>query len=151
MAVVDFTRIDKMLTRAKTMSEEAVWLWSVDTDVKDEIVRMNTIEQLYEQGVDSRGVSLGEYSPVTIMFKQLKGERYDHVTLYDEGDFYASFEIEVKKDSFIIHADDSSKYDRPLFDVYGLDVLGLTDENMEWIKQMILDNYIAYVREQLLS
>lgn len=151
MGVVDFTRINKMLNAAKEISEVAAWRFSMDNDVQEEIIRMNTIDQLYEEGIDSLNRPIGDYSPVTVMFKRETGQRYDHVTLNDEGDFYRSWSVEISDDSFTIDADDTGKYDVPLFDVWGVDVLGLTDENMEWLKKMILEKYIEYVRRQLLS
>jgi hypothetical protein len=93
---------------------------------------------------------------VTIQCLQYKkkgrnGQRYDHVTLKDTGDFYDSFTVRVTNDGWIQDADDSSKYDEPLFEVWGIDVLGITDENMKYIKEMIVDNYIKYVTRELLS
>ena len=136
MGVIDFTRIDLMLNRAKKLSDNSAWIFSVDKDVQEEIIRINTEEQLYEDGVDSLG---------------LNGQRYDHVTLKDSGDFYDSFTVRVTNDGWTQDADDSSKYDEPLFEVWGIDVLGITDENMKYIKEMIIENYIKYVTRELLS
>ena len=151
MAVIDFTRLDKILDKAKNLSVDAAWIFAIDRDVQNEIIRINTEDQLEEEGVDSLGNTIGDYSPVTVFLKRLKGDRFDHITLKDEGDFHESFTIQVTNDGWILDADDSSKYDRPLFQVYGVDVLGLTDENMEFIKQMIIENYIKYVTRELLS
>jgi len=150
MAYVDFTAIDKMLTKAQNISEVAAWLFSVDREVQTEIIRLNTEDQLEESGIDSLGNILGEYSPVTVMLKRLKGDRFDHITLKDEGDFHESFTVQVVSDGWVVDAVDTGKYDRPLFDVYGVDVLGLTDENLEFIKEMILEKYIEYVYRELL-
>lgn len=151
MSVIDFTRIDLMLNRAKKLSDNSAWIFSVDREVQNEIIRINTEEQLYEEGVDSLGRSLGDYSVFTIQEKRSKGQRYDHVTLKDTGDFYDSFTVRVTNDGWTQDADDSSKYDEPLFEVWGIDVLGITDENMKYIKEMIIDNYIKYVTRELLS
>ena len=151
MGVIDFTRIDLMLNRAKKLSDNSAWIFSVDKDVQEEIIRINTEEQLYEDGVDSLGRSLGDYSVFTIQEKKSNGQRYDHVTLKDSGDFYDSFTVRVTNDGWAQDADDSSKYDEPLFEVWGIDVLGITDENMKYIKEMIIDNYIKYVTRELLS
>lgn len=151
MSVIDFTRIDLMLNRAKKLSDNSAWIFSVDREVQNEIIRINTEEQLYEEGVDSLGRSLGDYSVFTIQEKRSKGQRYDHVTLKDTGDFYDSFTVRVTNDGWTQDADDSSKYDEPLFEVWGIDVLGITDENMKYIKEMIVDNYIKYVTRELLS
>ena len=149
--VVDFTRLDKLFSALDNLTEDKIWLFAVDKDVQDEMIRINTEEQLEEEGIDSLGRKLGDYAPSTIAYKRRKGQRYDHVTLKDEGDFYNSFNIKVNVNEIIIDADDSSKYNKPLFEVWGVDVLGLTDENMNYIKEMILENYINFVLNELLS
>lgn len=157
MGVIDFTRIDLMLNRAKKLSDNSAWIFSVDKEVQEEIIRINTEEQLYEDGVDSLGLPLDSgkgylgYSTFTINEKKANGQRYDHVTLKDSGDFYDSFTVRVTNDGWTQDADDSSKYDEPLFEVWGIDVLGITDENMKYIKEMIIENYIKYVTRELLS
>lgn len=149
--VVDFTRLDKLFSALDNLTEDKIWLFAVDKDVQDEMIRINTEDQLEEKGIDSLGRKLGDYAPSTIAYKRRKGQRYDHVTLKDEGDFYNSFNIKVNVNEIIIDADDSSKYNKPLFEVWGVDVLGLTDENMNYIKEMILENYINFVLNELLS
>lgn len=149
--IVDFTRLDKLFSALDNLSEDKIWLFAVDKDVQDEIIRINTEDQLEEEGIDSLGRKLGDYAPSTIAYKRRKGQRYDHVTLKDEGDFYNSFNVKVNVNEIIIDADDSSKYNKPLFEVWGVDVLGLTDENMNYIKEMILENYIKFVLNELLS
>lgn len=149
--VVDFTRLDKLFSALDNLTEDKIWLFAVDKDVQDEMIRINTEDQLEEEGIDSLGRKLGDYAPSTIAYKRRKGQRYDHVTLKDEGDFYNSFNVKVNVNEIIIDADDSSKYNKPLFEVWGVDVLGLTDENMNYIKEMILENYINFVLNELLS
>lgn len=149
--VVDFTRLDKLFSALDNLNEDQIWLFAVDKDVQDEIIRINTEDQLEEEGIDSLGRKLGDYAPSTIAYKRRKGQRYDHVTLKDEGDFYNSFNVKVNVNEIIIDADDSSKYNKPLFEVWGVDVLGLTDDNMNYIKEMILENYIKFVLNELLS
>jgi hypothetical protein len=149
--VVDFTRLDRLFSALDNLTEDKIWFFAVDKDVQDEIIRINTEDQLEEEGIDSLGRKLGDYAPSTIAYKRRKGQRYDHVTLKDEGDFYNSFNVKVNVNEIIIDADDSSKYNKPLFEVWGVDVLGLTDDNMNYIKQMILENYINFVLNELLS
>lgn len=149
--VVDFTRLDKLFSALDNLTEDKIWLFAVDKDVQEEMIRINTEDQLEEEGIDSLGRKLGDYAPSTIAYKRRKGQRYDHVTLKDKGDFYNSFNVKVNVNEIIIDADDSSKYNKPLFEVWGVDVLGLTDENMTYIKEMILENYINFVLNELLS
>jgi hypothetical protein len=109
-------------------------------DVKDEIIRLVTIEQLYEKGVDETGQSIQPegYAPYTITQKILTGERYDHVTLKQTGQFYDSFEVIVTNDELTITANDL-KGEKRLFNIYGNEIAGLTDESMESLLLFIRD------------
>ena len=77
--------------------------------VKDEVIRFNTDEQLFEQGLDANSVSLesigGKYSPVTVIIKQEQSLPTDRVTLFDTGAFYSSFRVTAENDGFVIIAD----------------------------------------------
>lgn len=99
------------------------------SEIKKKIIYLNTIEQLFEKGEDSDGLELYPfYAQKTILYKKEKGQRYDHVTLNDTGAFYRSFEVIVSDEYFLINAD-PKKGDNDLFNIYGEDVLGLTEES----------------------
>ncbi len=99
------------------------------SEIKKKIIYLNTIEQLYKRGEDSEGLELYPfYAQSTILYKKEKGQRYDHVTLNDSGAFYKTFEVIVSDDYFLINAD-PNKGDNDLLDIYGEDVLGLTEES----------------------
>ena len=122
--------ITEYLNRLIKLEQNSFKLIFDAREVKDEIIRLVTVEQLYERGVDGNGESLGEYSEFTKQIKQLEGQRFDHITLNDTGEVYESFEVIVGQDSFTITANDN-KGDKRLFDVYGEDVAGLTDESFD--------------------
>jgi len=119
------------------------------SEMKDKIIYLNTIEQLYEKGIDSEGLELYPfYAQSTILYKQEKGQRYDHVTLKDTGAFYNSFAVIVGKDYFLIDAD-PEKEDTNLLDIYGEDVLGLTEDSKQEIVKLadkILGEKIRKIR-----
>lgn len=148
--LVDLDPLYNLYKVIATLSDDNIWFNAVDGRVKEFVIQINTIDQLYEEGVDSLGRSLGDYAPFTVEKKKQKGDRYDHITLKDTGAFYDSWVVKVDRQGLLLDADDSSKYDEPLFEVWGEDVLGLTDENMEKLALIIRENYINYVREQLL-
>lgn len=130
-------RINDLLRQLNRIEHDIVK--TVQQVIKDNehiILDMNTEEQLYEKGIDSKGASLGEYSPVTIAIKRRKGQPTARVTLRDSQDFHRSFYIEYRADGFEIKAS-NSKTDE-LMDIYGDEIIGLTDENMKDLK----DNYI---------
>lgn len=132
-----------------TLKSDDLWFKSVDKDVMDMIIQMNTEDQLEEQGIDSLGRALGEYSPFTIAEKRMKGDRYDHITLKDTGAFYDSWIVWVDTTGINLDADDTSRYDEPLFEVWGVDVLGLTEDNMIILQEVIAENYINLIMERL--
>lgn len=103
------------------------------------IIDMNATEQLYEQGINSVGVSIDNYAPYseyTIEIKKAKGQPTDRVTLHDEGDFSGSFFLDVAYDRFEIKAADGKTQE--LIRKYGRQILGLTDENIrELVKSYI--------------
>jgi len=151
---LDWSDILDLCTRGLSITESGAWTYSISKrEIQAEIIRLNQ-EQLYEEGIDSNNASLGSYRPFTIEKKlskgRGKGRRVDHVTLYDEGDFYASMRVIYDSDSFEVTADDSSKYDRPLFEIYGENVVGLTKFNIERIQLFIMKYYIEYVNKTLL-
>lgn len=138
-----------MLDRVNKINPVKAWIYAIDKNVREEIVLYNTEDQLWSDGVDSLGNDLGDYQPVTVDIKRSKGQRTDHITLKDTGEFYDSFKVTVQKDSFTINAD-PQKDDTNLFDEFGIDIVGLTDENMKGIMEYIVENYQKYLHEQLL-
>ena len=95
---------------------------------------LNRIDQLFKQGIDSKGETLGTYSNFTKAAKRKKNLPTDRVTLFDEGDFYKTWKLQFDQRVFEILAD-GTKPDKNLFDVYGDEVVGLTDQS----KQKLID------------
>jgi hypothetical protein len=108
-----------------------------EKELRNYILDLNRIDQLFNQGIDSNGQSLGEYAASTILgtskFKGKieKGQPTDRVTLKDTGDFYKSFDILFEDDGFEITADENIDYVPKLLDTYGEDILGLTTESLQ--------------------
>ena len=104
-------------------------------------------DQMFEQGIGGTGQELGEYSPVTVELKKLKGQRTDHVTGRDTGRMHRSLRVKKTAGAISIehageeHMDDfEHKYrqERP-FD--------LTEENINDFK----DNYIKDAIQDLIK
>jgi hypothetical protein len=121
-----------------------------DAEFQRFIIDLNTEEQLFEKGIDSLGASLGDYAATTIEGtanfegKKDKGQRFDHITLKDTGEFYKSFAIKVKNGGFLIVAD-GRKEDTNLLEEYGKEILGLTDENFQIVIDAIKDKLIPAI------
>lgn len=146
-----FEQVYNLLKKGKNLSTEEAWLYVIDREIQDEVVRLNTEDQLEEEGIDSLGRSLGEYSPYTIMIKRSKGQRTDHVTLKDTGAFYQSFRVIVDSKGMIIEADDTSLYDVPLTKTWGIEILGLTEENKGYLKDFLLEKYGKFIARKILG
>lgn len=128
---IDLVNKTKQLNTANVM----VFL-SSNEGLKEEIIYLNTIDQLYNKGIDSKGQSLenigGSYSPFTIEEKIRKGLPYDRITLRDSGDFYASFKIVNRGGALVIEAE-TLKGNKDLTEEWGTDIIGLTEENRQKI------------------
>ena len=138
LAKIERYNVDRILFEVWSNSKVQIYVEQLNTEGQ------NT-SQLYNQGVNSLGVSLGEYSPFTINEK-LNGDglgdrRVDHITLKDMGDFYESVIMKPFIKGFNIDAD-AQKDDDNLFDIYGKDILGLTDENLQLLIEFIRPFYM---------
>lgn len=146
---MEFKTVNTLLDKAINLDEDNAWFFSVDNGVNEEVIQLNTIDQLFDKGIDSLNKSLGDYSPVTIeKYKKPKGQKFSNITLKDSGAFYKSFNVEVTKDAIRISAN-PIKDDNNLFDDFGDEIVGLTTENTKRICEMILQNIIIYVKNEL--
>lgn len=118
-----------------------------DSGLQQDILDLNRIDQLYEEGTNVEGYLLGEYTYNTIVgtteysSKLAKGQKTDHVTLKDTGEFYETFKIKVEPNEFIITAD-LTVHGEPMksraYGEYGSEILGLDEERKKimfgWLK-----------------
>lgn len=124
----------------------------ISTELKELIIELNQ-DQLYDLGEDSKGNKLWSfspsmpYSPYTIKIKQAKGQPTDRLTLRDTGAFYKSFTVEVEGTSIVLDADGRKK-DTNLFSKYGIDILGLNDQNMAIFLERLTNDVIFYIKEK---
>lgn len=117
-------------------------------DFKKLAYDLNINDQLFKKGIDSEGKSLGQYAPSTKKAKQRKGQPSDHITLKDTGTFYDSFDITPDDDGFWMLAD-GNKDGVDLFQRFGQDVLGLTDDNFEPLKQIIIEELYKLIAQKI--
>ena len=117
------------------------------SNIKELIIELQQ-ERLYERGTDSEGRSLGDYSPYTVEIKREKGQRYDHITLRDTGEFYESFTVTVLKDGIVLDAN-PNKETTNLFSEYGIDILGLDEFSFNIVKDQILVEMYQYIVNKL--
>ena len=109
-----------------------------DPDFKALIIELNTIDQLYNHGIDSDGKKLmnerglNAYSPKTVEIKKEKGQPTDRITLLDTGEFYASFKCKWVSDGDgeILITANTIKDETDLLVEWGQDILGLDEDSI---------------------
>lgn len=120
--------------------------------LQDLVIELNTRDQLFDKGEDSTGRTLesigGSYSPFTVKIKQAKGQPTNRVTLFDTGEFYASFVVKPFKGGFIIDAD-PNKDETDLFDEWGEEIVGLNDENLQTIINFFRDAVLEKINSRI--
>lgn len=128
--------------RTKALNSDAILNQALaPTQLQYDILELNK-SQLYEKGQFADGTPTPDYSSKTIAFKIEKGQRYDHMTFLDTGEFYASFKFINQATQFkikannTIHKSDNDK-DRGDLGLYG-QIEGLTDESLQTVQEWVL-------------
>jgi len=113
-------KIHNYLKNCKKFGEEII------IKNEDHIIKEN-VSQMYDLGQNIKGESLGEYTPTSKWIKQQKGQRTDHITLRDTGDFHKGIGMkksgETQKESeFEIKSKDwkSDMLERGFPNIFGL-------------------------------
>lgn len=119
-------------------------------EVQDEIIRLNQEDQLVKQNVFSDGTSTPEYSKY---YKQIKASFTSNVTdrmnFRLTGDFFSTFDIEVLSNGDINIVADGKKDDKDLFTIYGIEILGLTEESKSKLTPLFEEFLLEYVSNKL--
>lgn len=123
-----------------------------DVSVQRFILDLNREDQLFDRGIDAKGTRLssigGKYSPVTLRLSKTRKKSLSDINLKDTGDFYASFKIKLNPKSFDIDAD-TIKESTDLMDRWGKDILGLTEDSLEKLREKVLPLLLNKIRERL--
>ena len=105
------------------------------------IEALNTDDQLYNNSIDSKGLTLKpSYAQSTIDYKRRNNQISVRVTLRDTGDFYDSVNVIAEDRQLIIES--SVEYAKFLTAKYGKDILGVTNDNLE-------DFYNKYIAKEI--
>lgn len=133
------SKLHSILRKGKVLNEDATWITAFSTQLNNQILDWIREDQLRSKGIDKTGEVIGYYS-LTTSFINPQKKFNSHFTLYDTGEFFRSMFVLVYKDRFETHAD-ADKGEDNLFDKYGTGIIGLTDENLEKLKEKILEHY----------
>jgi hypothetical protein len=124
----------------------------MDEEVQKHIIYLNTIDQLFERGENSLGERLGDYRPFTIMKKIQSGQRYDHVTLNDRGDYYDSYRIIAQSGvDYIMFVTNPIKEGKDIEQQWGGYIVGLNTENTQWLIDEVRTRFIPKLKAALLQ
>lgn len=137
-----------MLTRGQFINDISAWLYAMDDETQNEILSLIKIDQLLSQGIDKDGDVIGLYSEATeaINPEKVAGTPY---TLFDTGEFYNSMTVDVYNDSIVINADPVKSPEDNLFELYGTGIIGLTEENVGKLRELVKKKYIEYYKKSL--
>ena len=119
---------------------------NVAREFSDLIVKLNR-DQL-ESGIraDDRNIQ-PPYTASTIRVKRSKGQPTNRVTLRDTGDLHRSLFVEFEPGKFSLHfEDEKAPY---LLERYGKEVLGLNEESLEQLRQLITQRVAEEVVKKL--
>ena len=99
----------------------------------------NTAQLSEGLDADNRDIT-PEYAPLTVEIKQAKGQPTSHVTLRDEGNFYAGIVAQVRGEAVALEGTDPKTQE--LQQKYGNRILGLSDQAVDEFRE-------DYVRPEL--
>lgn len=140
------TDIDTHLKKAVLLDDSIAWIDAHSDEVKEEILNLIRNEQLMEEGVDANDDIIGTYSYLTEVLSGGRKRMGDPYNLNDTGAFFRSMFIKVLSDSILIDADSAKMEDQNWWSV---DILGLTEENLDIYATMVKENFILYARRVL--
>ena len=122
-----------------------------DRDIQVTILDLNRMNQLFKKGIDSNNTVIGFYKSTYRGRKlgQLKrqGEPYDFL---DTGKFFESFKV-IPGNKFFEIVADGQKDGENLFDKYGEDILGLTEESRLQLTQELIPKIQDFIKFKALS
>ena len=144
--MIGSTAIDDHLKKASLLSDSEAWIEAHTPKLEKDLLDLIRISQLTQQGVDMNDDIIGYYSFMTDVLSGGKKQVGTPYTLDDTGEFYRSMYIMVLKDSILINADFVKMEDQSW---WSIDILGLTDKNLELYAEMVKENFIKYARRIL--
>ena len=140
------TAIDEHLKKTKLLFDSVAWLDAHTSQVKEDILNLIREAQLMAEGVDENNEIIGTYSYMTELISGGRKQEGDPYNLNDTGEFFRSMYIKVLADSIIIDANYAKMEDQ---DWWSIDILGLTQENLQLYAELVKENYIKYARKIL--
>jgi len=143
------TAIGEKLRKVRLLSDQIAWQQNIDARIRQEILFMIREDQLMQKRIDANGNHLGFYSWMTEALSQGRKKEGDPYNLYDTGEFHNKMFVVVLRDALAIDSEGADKENVNLFKEYGDNIVGLTDENMGKLIELLRPKYIAWARKML--
>jgi hypothetical protein len=151
-------RLKDKLDRIERLQEQELWNYAVLKNYKlMDYIRKLINEQL-DKGIDADGDIIGEYSFATEIISEGRKLEGDPFTLKDKGIFRASFVVVGGKNNITIYANGDKTSNKKgrlekinLIDLYSVRIIELTNDNLNKIREIIRNEYLIYVRKNILS
>lgn len=144
------TELGVKLNKYRLLSDAVAWYDSVDGNVRRQILHWIQVDQLFNKGIDSTGNIIGWYSQLTEILSGGTKKFNTPYTLKDSGQFYREMFVVVLRDALVIDSDGADKPNGDdLFEKYGENIVGLTDENLAKLTEILRQKYISYARKVL--
>ena len=140
------TKIDEHLKKAVLLDDSIAWFDAHTDELKETILNLIRQDQLVEEGVDSNEEIIGYYSYLTEVMTDGRKKMGEPYNLKDTGAFFRSMFVKVLNDSIYIDADYKKMEDQ---NWWSIDILGLTEDNLEIYAKMVKENFILYARKIL--
>ena len=140
------TPIDLHLKRALLLDSAKAWIDANTEELRELVVNLIRYNQLTEQGVNSEGDVIGYYSQMTEIISEGRKKRGEPYDLNDTGEFFRSMYVQVLADSIVVNADYAKMEDQ---NWWNINILNLTDENLEVYIEEIKANYVKEARRIL--
>ena len=149
--MIDLTKNEAYLRAVeaeKLLTDALVWFDTFNTQDKLSKLILGWIkkDQLFDKGVDSNDKNIGFYSFVTEVISGGRKEQGDHYTLDDTGEFKQTMVVIVLSNALVIKADTEKMEDQAW---WRDEILGLTDENMQKLRDEYRENVINYGKRVL--
>ena len=140
------TKIDEHLKKAVLLDDSIAWFDAHTDELKLTILNLIRQDQLVEEGVDANEEIIGYYSYLTEVMTDGRKKMGEPYNLKDTGAFFRSMFVKVLNDSIYIDADYEKMEDQ---NWWSIDILGLTEDNLEIYAEMVKENFILYARRIL--
>ena len=154
------TKIGGLVKRMQMLDEVKIWVQTLTKqDVQlmiEEFIKIRLQKGEMPDGSNITNLITGDdfYKKITEIEYAKIGRRIQagsHYTMKHTGEFFNSIDIiDVNNNDATIFGDGDKGNGVDLFEVYGENLLGLTDENYKIIKEKVLKNYLQIIRRVLL-